>query len=299
MKTLLTGASGFLGKYLKIRLSGEVLTLGRSKSNTVICDLANEIPTLPAVEVVVHNAGLAHRIPKNPDEEAKFYQVNLFGTQNLIKALDQVVQKPKALIYMSSVAVYGLEKGEGVSESTEAKPQTPYAKSKYQAELLLQHWAHDNQVNLIVLRLPLVAGARDTPGNLGAMIRAINRGYYFRIGKGEARKSMVLADDIALLIPRLHNFSGTFNLTDGVHPSVSQLEDYLGDFFGRKIKTISPWILQLAVFMGDKIPGFPLNTYRLTKLGESLTFDDSKAKSELGWTPRPVIGNLDLAATRK
>jgi GlcNAc-P-P-Und epimerase len=299
VKTLLTGASGFLGSYILLELPGEVITLGRSSSNSILCNLEQKVPVVPEVDLVVHNAGLAHRIPKNPEEESHFYQVNLFGTQNLLKALDRNQAKPKALVFISTVAVYGLEKGEFISEKTEPKPKTPYAKSKFEAELLLQKWAKQNQVNLSILRLPLVAGAKDTPGNLGAMIKAIQKGYYLRIGKGQARKSMVLAEDVAKLIPFLMNTSAVYNLTDGIHPSVSELEEYLGGSYGRKIKTISPWILRLATFFGDLIPGFPINSYRLSKLGESLTFDDSKAKSELGWNPRPVVGNLDLEVQKK
>ncbi len=299
MRILLTGANGFLGTYLKKALPGEVITLGRSKANKISCAIEIAIPTLPRVDMVIHNAGLAHRVPKSPEEEREFYLVNLFGTQNLLKALDSGIELPKAFIYISTVAIYGLEKGELIDENVEPIPQTPYAKSKYEAEMLLQAWAKQKQVNLTILRLPLVAGANGTPGNLGAMIRGIQRGYYRRIGKAEARKSMVLAEDVATLLPTLLDKSGVYNLTDGHHPKIGELEDYLADFFGKKIKTIPFWILKLATFLGDRIPGFPINSYRISKLGESLTFDDAKARTEISWNPRPVIGKLDLDILKK
>ena len=294
MKIVVTGASGFLGRYILNELEGEVHTLGRSRSNSIQCNLDSEVPILPEVDMVIHNAGWAHRVPKTPEQERRFYEVNLFGTQNLLKGFDSNGTFPKAFVYISTVAVYGLSSGNLISEKNEVKPETPYARSKFEAELLLQKWAKKHQVNLTILRLPLIAGAIQTPGNLGAMIKAIQKGYYFRIGTGQARKSIVLAQDVARLLPRLNNSSGIFNLTDGVNPSIAQLEDYLGEFFGRKIRTIFPWFLKLAARVGDVIPVFPINSYRLEKLGESLTFDDSKARAELAWNPRPVIGNLDL-----
>jgi nucleoside-diphosphate-sugar epimerase len=139
-----------------------------------------------------------------------------------------------------------------------------------------------------------VAGAKNTPGNLGAMIKGIKNGYYLKIGNGNAKKSMVLASDVAELVPSLLTKRGVYNLTDSNHPSIAELENYLGRFYGKKIKTISPWLLRFAVFVGDRISMVPINSYRLAKLSDSLTFDDSKAKKEIGWNPRPVIGNLDL-----
>lgn len=294
MKTLLTGASGFLGSYLIKRLSGEIITLGRSESNTIQCALDREIPILPELDFVIHNAGLAHRIPKTKEEEQSFFSTNLTGTKNLLLALDQLHTSPKAIVFISTVAVYGLEHGEMIQESKLPEPNSPYAKSKFEAECILQDWSKRNSVNLTILRLPLVAGGDHTPGNLGAMIKAIRNGYYRRIGKGEAKKSMVLAEDVAELIPTLISNSGIYNLTDGMNPSMKEFENYLGDFYGKKIKSIPPQLVSMATWIGDRLPGFPINTYRLTKLAQSLTFDDSKAKAELGWRPRSVIGNLDL-----
>lgn len=294
MKTLLTGASGFLGHYILENLPQPVLKLGRSKANDIKCDLAFEVPDLPEVDLVIHSAGLAHRIPKNPDEEKEFYQVNLFGTDNLIKGLNKSKSLPKAFVLISSVAVYGLETGHMISEKVVPVPLTPYGKSKHEAELLVQKWARENGINLTILRLPLVAGAKDTPGNLGAMIKAIQRGYYFRVGDGKSRKSMVLAQDISRLIPTLINHSGVYNLTDGFHPGIAGLDTYIADHFGKKIRSIPSSLLKMISYIGTLIPSFPLNPYRLAKLSESLTFDDSKARKDLDWNPRPVIGNLDF-----
>lgn len=294
MKILLTGASGFLGSYIMKEFDAPVLSLGKGKSNSISCDLAEEIPVIPQVDLVIHNAGLAHRIPKTPEEERKFYKVNLFGTQNLLKGLDSCPNPPKSFVFISTVAVYGLESGEMISEMITPKPQTPYGKSKYEAELLLHNWASHHKVNLVILRLPLIAGAKNTPGNLGAMIRAIQRGYYFRIGEGKSRKSMVLASDIAAFLTKLDNHHGVYNLTDGVHPTIAELDTYLSGHFGRKVKSLPKAFLQKLCKIGDVFSAFPLNSYRMAKLNESLTFDDSKARKELGWNPKPVLGNFDF-----
>lgn len=294
MKILLSGASGFLGSYLQGNLGPELLTLGRGSGNKLQCDLSTDVPNLPQIDMVVHNAGLAHRIPKNVQEEKRFFEVNFVGTQNLLKGLDSMQQAPKSLVFISTVAVYGLNEGELISEKVLPNPETAYAKSKYEAENLLQKWSLANNVNLVILRLPLVAGGKNTPGNLGAMIKAIKQGYYFRVGQGLSRKSIVLAKDLADLIPRLCDFKGIYNLTDGEHPSLRELDNYVSQKFNRKVKSLPLGLLKFIGKIGDAFSFFPINTYRINKLNASLTFDDSKARKTLGWKSKPVIGNLDI-----
>lgn len=294
MKVLLTGATGFLGQYILRYLPEDRITLGRGIKNNIQADLAEEIPKLPETDFIIHNAGLAHKIPKTDTEKKEFFRVNLEGTKNLLAGIDGLENKPSTIVYISSVAVYGMDFGSLISEKQKPNPQTPYAKSKWEAEQLLEKYCEKNDIRLSILRLPLVAGARQVPGNLGAMIKAIKKGYYVRISGLSVRKSMVLAEDVAKLIPSLYNKSGVFNLTDGVNPSLSELETYISGFFKKRVYSVPLPLIKFACKLGDKISAFPINSYRLEKLSSSLTFDDIRAKEELGWKPSPVIGNLDL-----
>ena len=108
MKILLTGASGFLGKTILNAFdnSTEIITLGRSKDAIVNCDLSNQIPILPIVEMVIHAAGKAHLVPKNDEERMDFDRVNVQGTRNLLIALENNVSLKK-IVFISSVSVYG------------------------------------------------------------------------------------------------------------------------------------------------------------------------------------------------
>lgn len=294
MKVLLTGATGFLGHYIQSHLPEEVITLGRGIKNTIQADLAKEIPKLPEIDMIVHNAGLAHTVPKTEKEKEEFFRVNLEGTKNLIKGIDRLTNKPHAIVFISSVAVYGKDFGNLISEKQKPDPQTPYAISKWEAEQLLEKYCEKNGIGLTILRLPLVAGARKVPGNFGAMIKAIKKGYYFRINGLSVRKSMVLAEDVGKLIPTLYNKSGVFNLTDGVNPSLFDLESYISGYYKKRIYTVPLSLVKFACELGNRIRAFPINSYKLEKLSSSLTFDDARAREVLGWKPSPVIGNLDL-----
>lgn len=291
MKILLTGATGFLGAIVRARLAAQnqVISLGRSLENNIPADLSKEVPSIPDVDLIVHAAGKAHIVPKTPEEKQEFFDVNEQGTANLLKG---VRTPPRSFIFISTVAVYGLDEGEMIGEDWPLNGETPYAVSKIKAEQLVSEWGRTNHVKVLILRLPLVVG-RNPPGNLGAIIRAIRSGFYWRLGKGEARKSMVLADDVADAISNWTNREGVYNLTDGVNPTLAGLDQYLAGKYGRKVRSLPAGILHVAAKIGDKIPKFPLTSYRLAKLSHSLTFSDEKARRLLDWNPKPVIGGFD------
>lgn len=213
METLLfTGASGFLGNNILPPLRkqyGKIITLGRGKSNDIIADLATEVPNMSEkVDVVLHAAGKAHTVPHTEEEKQAFFEVNVNGTKNLCKALE-LYGLPKSFIFISTVAVYGGSDGEIIDESHALNGTTPYAKSKIIAEEYLTQWASRNNVTLTILRPSLLAG-KNPPGNLKSMINGIKKGYYFNISPGTMTKSILMAEDIAYILPNVKNRGGGY-----------------------------------------------------------------------------------------
>ncbi len=293
MTYILTGAHGFLGSYILKQLENEkVFTLGRGSSNDLNCDLRHSIPTLPEAKVVIHCAGKAHSLPKTPEEEEDFFAVNLRGTENLLKAVSTLKNPPDQFVFISSVAVYGREFGEMISESHPLNGKSPYAKSKIEAEKLIQEWGNYNGVPTLILRLPLLVG-KNPPGNLGKMISGIAKGKYVTIGNGKARKSMVAASDVAKLISTVHSVTGVFNLTDGYHPSIREIEKAIERKVGSSIILSVPIIFaKIIAIIGDNFKVVPINTIVLGKLILDLTFDDRKARKLLKWKSENVLEYL-------
>ena len=290
MLILLTGGSGFLGKSIQLALSKDnsIFSLSRTAGDYKFT-LENEIPNFnQAFDLVIHAAGKAHSIPKTQEEKKQFYDVNVLGTQNLLKGLE-VSGVPQQFVFISSVSVYGLESVVSISEEQPLLAKDAYGLSKIEAEILVSEWCKLNNVVCTILRLPLLVG-ENPPGNLGAMIKAIDKRYYFNIGGGKAKKSMVLAEDVAEFIPIVANRGGVYNLTDGYHPSFFELSSAIA----RKIKKSAPMNMPLFIakalgFMGDFLGSkVPINSQKLKKITADLTFDDSKARS-VGWQPRRVL----------
>lgn len=286
MNIVLTGSTGFLGGVIhKILAEEHVVTgLGRGESNAVRCDLAGQVPHLPECDMIIHCAGKAHSVPSGEAGAREFYNVNVKGTANLLAGAERLRIKPAVIVLISSVSVYGIENGDEIDESHPLSATDPYGRSKIEAEKVATDWGYEHGVKIVILRLPLVAGP-NPPGNLGAMIKAIRSGYYFRIGDGSAKRSMVRAADVAQLLPRLIHHSGVYNLCGSVHPSISDVDLWIAGMLNRKIRIISLQLANMLALAGNIFPFFPVNKRRLRKLTSQLTFSDKKARVELGWSP--------------
>jgi nucleoside-diphosphate-sugar epimerase len=294
MDILITGSNGFLGKELCSHLKNYcVKTLSRSASFYNI-DLSKQIPDFNnSFDLVIHASGKAHLIPQSNEQIASFYEVNVVGTLNLLLGLSKYT--PKQFVFISSVSVYGLINGENIDESFPLLAEDPYGKSKILAEDIVIKWCEKHNVICTILRLPLVVGP-NPPGNLGSMIRGIQKGYYFNIAGGNAKKSMVLASDISNYIITVANLGGIYNLTDGFHPTFNDLSKSISKKLNRISTPNLPYyfafiIAKFGDLFGEK---FPLNSNKLKKITSSLTFNDSLARKNFGWTSNSVIENINL-----
>ncbi|WP_374407624.1 NAD-dependent epimerase/dehydratase family protein [Hydrogenophaga sp.] len=135
MKVLVTGANGFIGKNLVLRLrekeGTEVLTLLRNDGESILRE------ALARADAVVHLAG-----ENRPADPAAFAEVNVCLTQRLCDTL-QTLRKPIPVLFTSSI---------------QAELDNPYGRSKRDAEDALAHLAQSNGNPVVIYRLPGVFG---------------------------------------------------------------------------------------------------------------------------------------------
>ena len=298
---LVTGARGFLGRHACDALRGvgcEVVPLDRTppaQPDGLVADLTEGPPDLAskAPDVVVHLASLVfHAAPGDAFERAI-----VGGTRNLLAGLDARPTPPRSFIYASTVAIYGALEGELLAESTEAAATSPYGASKWKAERLVSQWAEERGVRAAMLRLPGIVG-RGMVGTMTTLIDALARRRYVGIGPGTARRSLVLADEVAAALPALSEVDGPLHLTDRAHPSFVELEAAICRRLGRRRPWRIPGLAARAVgLVGDAVqalgmsPRFTTDTYKRTT--STLTFDDTRAVRRIGWSPTPVVEAID------
>lgn len=294
---LFTGASGFLGKNLNpiLRNSYKVKTLGISDNNDIKVNLAETVPSIDnTFDIILHAAGKVYADQKKNVADNTFFEVNFQGTVNLCRALEKRIP-PKAFIFISTVAVYGLDSGINITEDFPLKGSLPYALSKIRAEEFLTDWCKRHDVTLSILRPPLIAGS-NPHGNLGAMVKAIKSGRYLSIDGGKARKSVLMAQDIARLLPALIKKGGVYNVCDDEQFSLRDLEISISKQLGRRPPISIPYRMAKTMALTGDLLGNKafFNSTQLKKMTESLTFSNKKAKRELNWQPINVLENFKI-----
>ena len=294
---LFTGGTGFLGKNVMplLKEQYEVTTCGITSDDMIKANLAKEVPVLDKhYDVVLHACGKAHVVPKTEAEKQAFFDVNYQGTVNLCSALEKV-GVPKALVFISTVAVYGCEFGDLITEEHPLNGDSPYAKSKIMAEEYLTEWCKKHNVVLGILRPSLLAG-KNAPGNLGAMVNGVRKGFYMNIAGGKVVKSILMAEDIARIMPALIKKGGVYNVCDTRQPSFGELSVSVAKQLGKhKPISIPYWMAWCMAKVGDLLGSkAPINSYKLEKMTKSLTFSNEKARQELGWEPLDVLENYKV-----
>lgn len=140
---LVTGLSGFTGRYLRERLEADGLTvLEPSRVGGAPFDLTRKDTLRRAVEhlqpdYVIHLAAIsfvAH------DDPTAFYAVNTVGTCNLLEALGETGARVRKVIVASSANVYGVTCADPIDEATPPAPVNHYACSKLAMEHMARTW---------------------------------------------------------------------------------------------------------------------------------------------------------------
>lgn len=259
--------------------------MGLNPRNNIVCDLSSNIPEFSRhFELVVHAAG-----DVRPD---KAESVNHQGTINLCKGLE--ANPPKQFVFISSVQVYGKSEGEDYDESTPIEPTTSYGKSKHNAEKYLTQWCAERGVTLSIIRPALIVGT-GMKGTLRSMVNGIYRGYYYHLKDNEARRSVIHATDVSNVVNKIASIGGTFNLTDGVNPSVYELAEALAYRMGdKRIYTMPMKMAKLIAKIGDVVSPskFPLTTAKLSQLTNTLTFNSDAIAAKIDWKPNSVTNYL-------
>lgn len=215
LNVLITGASGMIGKYVCKQFSDcNICTIGCEPDCTYRIDLSKDSPNLqlPNFDVVIHIASTT--------DESKAMQINFEETKKLLQLLHP--QKTKQFIFISSTEVYGLRSGENIDENYPENPISNYGKSKLKAEGIVQKWCDSNNVVCTILR-PAITLGNNIEGKLLLMFEAIRKGLYFNIRENEARRSLILAHDIARVIKLLIGKNGVFNVCDGKNRTITEL----------------------------------------------------------------------------
>ena len=298
MRTLVTGAAGFIGSTLVDRLLADGhavigvddLSSGRSenivsaerrddfefvKADIVGADLIGLLAdTRP--EVIFHLAAQIDVRYSVADPQADT-TINVVGTVRLAEAARQAGVR-KVVHTSSGGSIYGTPKNFPTSEDEPVDPASPYAAGKYAGEVYLNMFRNLYGLQCSHIAPANVYGPRQDPhgeaGVVAIFSQALLAGRPTKIfGDGTDTRDYVFVDDVVDAFVKAAGEAGggqRFNVGTGVETSVRQLHSVIADAAG-----------------GPDEPEF--YPARLGDLKRS-SLDNSRAKQVLGWEPK-----IDLA----
>ena len=285
---LITGAAGFLGRYIARQFAGEgwrVLALddvppenapaGPAVHYTRMHLPSAELASLLTRErptVCVHCAGRAS-VPFSMSDPAADFRDNTVLTFEVLEALRQAAPACRFL-FLSSAAVYGNPETLPVSETHRCAPLSPYGYHKRVCELLCEEYSRIYSLKTAVVRIFSAYGAglrRQVVWDICA--KALTAPALQLRGTGRESRDFIHASDIAravLLLGVGAECDGeVYNLATGCETTVAELADTLVELLGMNVR---------ATFDGVQAAGDPLH-WRA---------DISRLKA-LGFAPRVTL----------
>jgi len=305
-----TGASGFVGHALidkmltnsDYKIFAAVRKLVPDFSSAVeqwkydgISSTTDWNIALQGIDFIIHTAARVHIMSDTVhDPLEEFRAVNTIGTLNL--ARQAANSGVKRFVYLSSIKVNGesTQLGMPFTEDDKFIPSDPYALSKYEAELGLLKLAKKTQMEIVIIRPPLVYGP-DVKANFLSMMKWLNKSIPLPFGAIYNKRSLVALDNLVDLIltcidhPEAAN--QVFLVSDGEDLSITELLNRVASALGKKPKLLP--VNQQLLELGLKLIGKKDLAQRLCG---SLQVDISKAKQILNWTP-PVSVDEGLRKT--
>jgi len=195
MQVLITGGTGFIGSRLAITclergnlvtVLGQINTPAESENKKLLEEKGAQVvlasvtereriaELLKDIDLVYHLAATQHEM-NVPDQ--KFWDVNVFGTKNLLEA--SVRAGIRKFVYGSTIGVYGSLEGE-IDELSPCKPDNIYGLTKLEAEQTVL--SYKERIPVTAIRISEVYGPGDR--RLLKLFKAIQKRVFFMIGNG-------------------------------------------------------------------------------------------------------------------
>jgi len=287
-RTIVTGASGFVGRALIARCpSAESISLGRD-------DWAERIASTAWRDATVFH--LAARVHDPDGDEAAFEHDNVEKTVQLAEAA--AGSGARRLVFLSSIKVNGEETRERVFRPTDKPaPADAYARSKWKAEVALRTVSERFGIPLVVIRSPLVVGP-GARGNLRALMRVAMKSVPLPFAAVRNRRTLVDVNDLASLLlaaaempleaPRLY-FAGD--------PRPLSTAEIIGAI--RAAWSRPAGLVPVSAFTLEILAAVAGQREKMRRLTRSLELDVADTLQDLAWRPslplEESLGRMALA----
>jgi len=294
--SLITGATGFIGRKLANVVDGEIRVLSREKHSdydTIVCDLQSEVipnHALNNVNTVFHLAGFAHDMRDANKIADLYYKVNVSATVQLANLA--IKSGVKRFVYVSSVKAGGNPPpGTCANETDQRNTEDVYGKTKREAELKLLEIGKESGMHVSIVRPSLVYGP-NVKGNLQLMLSGIKAGWFPPLPETGNRRSMIHVDDLiqAILLVSEDKRANEeiFIATDGTPYSSREIYNSMCGVTG---KLIPKWSVPRTLFDIASLAS-PRIKYKINKLLGDECYSSAKLEA-LGFKAKKSLKDMN------
>jgi nucleoside-diphosphate-sugar epimerase len=305
---LITGATGFLGGALALRLHADgarVRALARSPEKAGflrergIDIVPGDVTDLDSLRRAVQGCSIVfHAAASFARAYADQHAVNVVGTQNIAQAAAEAGSA--RLVHVSTISVYGFNHPGDVTEDAPLLPGAdPYANTKKAGELALRQTAEARGLSYAISRPGMIYGPRSANWT-GNMFRLAKRNPTRWVGDGGGSAHPIYVDDVVdqLLTLAVHPSADgqAFNCTPDPAPTWREFLGAYSQLAGHQNWQAIPPPL-MAAFAGVVMLVSPRHSAGrdlpdIAKFSQKrMSFRTDKARALLNWTPQ-----VDLAA---
>jgi len=296
LTTLITGATGFIGRRLISAVDGEIRVLSRavhSDLETVICDLQSSVisdNTLDSIDTVFHLAGFAHDMRDPSKIVDLYYKINVSATVQLAELA--VKSGVKRFVFVSSVKAGGISTPKKcINENDQIDPEGIYGKTKREAELRLLKIGKESGMHISIIRPSLVYGP-DVKGNLKSMLLGVEKGWFPPLPETGNKRSMIHVDDLVraiLLVAGDDRANGEiFIATDGAPHSSREIYNAMCTVLD---KSIPKWSMPKTLFDIASLVSSQIK-YKINKLLGDECYSSAKLEA-LGFKAKKSLKDMN------
>jgi nucleoside-diphosphate-sugar epimerase len=293
MQISITGATGFIGRRLVRyyeRKGATIHLLSRKKipvagtgtklfqHDLITCTTSDLIDFVDGSDVVYHCAAELLDV-------SKMSKVNVEGTKKLLIA---AVGRVGRWVQLSSTGVYGQRLNGNISEDIPPSPDNTYERSKAAADELVYDAVEKRNLQCVVLRPSNVYGIDMPNQSLFQLIKMIDRGIFFFIGKRGAVANYIHVENVvdALVLcgtSTLPSNGRAYNVSD--HRKLEEFVSIIAAALGKKMPQLRlpESLVRTAVAIVGNIPRFPLSLSRVTALTNRTVYRTDRIEFELGY----------------
>jgi len=303
---LVTGSTGFVGRAVVKKLTGDGLKVREITRNAKaelsdtlmylesIDETTNWGAVLDGVESVIHCAAHVHQMKVTEGSSGEYRKMNVEGTVKL--ANECIKQGVSRLVFVSTIKVCGeyTETGFPFGPECPRLPEDEYAKSKAIAEERLENLAMQSNLEVVIVRPPLVYGP-EAKGNLRLLCKLVRSRLPIPLAGIKNRRSLVgldnLADFLCLTASHPKAVGQVFHVSDEKSFAIDQILQILSvAMYNKKIILFNVPLFLLGIttsLLGKKDA--------LDRLTKSLEVDSSNCVELLGWKP-PTSAEQSVAS---